>query len=210
MKRLNLLLMMMVIFILCVQSAYATILSWDENIDVTDCDGYYVVYYQTDEITEWQELWKSEDGSVLQITLEDQTFGDNGPQCGVTYTLSVKAFNAYGNSSDYSETVTYSIKTPNEVVISQACDVLSISHDFTYTDSMTLYISGNGVTTSSKVGVGTTSVNLIDLGLADGTYTISLSAFSSTECQTSSNTITYVRGSLPSVSNIRLVTTTAR
>ena len=92
----TLLLFILVLLALAVAStSFGASLQWDKNADADS----YAVYIREKGSAEWTEAEKNITGSTWEIPV---LAGDN-----TVYEFSVKAFNACGNSSDYSDAVEY-------------------------------------------------------------------------------------------------------
>lgn len=115
MKKVFLLFFTSLMFLSNLAYAEDAILEWDEN---TDAD-YYVVYWSTEPDSFSEEDSMEIPGDFTFVELEDT---DEGQE----FYFSVKAFNIYGNSSDFSDTVK-SAHFPVEGAFGEPVDVKSIT-----------------------------------------------------------------------------------
>lgn len=93
------------LILIAADQVFAATLAWDFN----DCADYYIIYRR--KAGEADYTWCS---SEIQAPTLEYKLGGLVP--GVTYYFSVKAFNVFGNSSDFSDEVTYTATTADITV----------------------------------------------------------------------------------------------
>lgn len=103
-------LMLLVFTILCAPThALVGALMWDAN---EDADGY-IVYCRLLETDAWETVDIKTTQGDTQTIFDDITFRGEKLQPGVNYMFTVKAFNAWGNSSEFSDPITYVVIIPD-------------------------------------------------------------------------------------------------
>lgn len=194
----------LLVFLLSSSYVLADTLVWDLN----DCADYYIVYAKTDADANWTEVYKTTSENEVEVNLNDLIYKGEKLKTNTTYYFSVKAFNVYGNSSDYSDSVNYVIYKPLAPMLNIA------KHAITWTYEDNSELAGFEVTVSAgsttpivkKVDKTIRGLDLVPLNLTNGmSYNITVKAYSTSGVYgDSSNSVIYTRRSPSRIINLRI------
>lgn len=126
--------LLFVLVIATIASSFAATLQWDENSDAT----YYEAYYRIEGGTDWTAFEANPITDTSVEIPEMETYNQN-------YEFSVRAFNECGNSSDYSDVVTYN--TCTDEVLDQPINLKVVISVQVTTDTTTEVVTDTSETT---------------------------------------------------------------
>lgn len=193
------------------EKSRAATLTWDPNPDAE----YYVVYCST-VAGDWNVVHTTTSATAVSLDLSTVTFKGGPLSPGVNYSFAVKAFNACGNSSDYSDSLAYLIPVPNTI---NTLGVTGTKLGWTYTntvDPATSYRITYSTTTTGAVPTIVTKTiivnsSVLSYDLCSSTfldnvqYTFTVSACNSSGVWgAESNSVTYTRRSVSKPSNLKI------
>jgi len=193
------LLMTMLMFISTVQAEY---LVWDANPDA----DYYIIYCSDTNESDYQVVFTTESEKVNSVDFSTILFNGKPLELNKNYNFLIKAFNCYGNSSDFSDVLVYSIYKPGQVLIS--LDKNKIYWSFADANKLSGYqlsYSNGSTVLHIPLDKTVTSYNLCDLNLTElATYTFTIQPIGDSGVYGDvSNAISYTRRLPSKVINLR-------
>lgn len=204
-------LLFILLLFLSFNNTWADYVAWDLNEDAE----FYKVYIKTADDEDFKEAYTTESATQLQVDMKDILYNNEPLMENIEYFLSVKAFNACGNSSDFSDSITYLIYKPAIPVPTITKNKLTWTYSDTIESNPGKFIIEIGMNGSSMfIDVNGTdrSYDLSKLILPNNaTYPITITACANSGvCGEASSPVSYTRRSPSKVNNVRVIKTSVK